>query len=228
MNMSPNGKLRHTDITGNRSGMKRKAVFAAVAAVGTVIILTFSGTFLVNNVFAAEGRITITGENPDALQSLSGAEALSVYKNGVYGDTGCTLILPEGYVPEAGRSGMYISQRHPVDSSNIYYVVSDSMDTELLRESLQSGTYEKQAEKRFKEAYGAEASLNSFVFEGTQIDGCPAYVIRLSCTADGMTMEQLIYMIVADRTYTVTYSQAADDERMDDFEKSAGTIRVNF
>lgn len=208
--------------------MKKKAVFAAAAAVGTIIILAFGGTFLVKNVFAAEQRITVTGDHPDALQSLAQAEALTVYKNGIYGDRGCTFILPAGYVPDRSRTGMYVSERNPVDSSNIYYKVSDTMDTEALRKALDDGSYAKRAEKEFREAYGAEAVLNACDIKNTQIDGCPSYTVRLSCTAGDMTLEQLICMVIADKAYTVTYSQAADDERMKDFEQSANTIRVIF
>ena len=41
-------------------------------------------------------------------------------------------------------------------------------------------------------------------------------------------MEQLIYIIIADKVYTITYSQSADDERMEEFRKSAETIRLVF
>lgn len=41
-------------------------------------------------------------------------------------------------------------------------------------------------------------------------------------------MEQLVYIIVADKTYTITYSQSADDEKMDEFKESAETIHVVF
>ena len=43
-----------------------------------------------------------------------------------------------------------------------------------------------------------------------------------------MQMDQLVYIIAADKVYTVTYSQSADDERMEDFKKSAETIQVVF
>lgn len=207
--------------------MNRK-IFAAAAVAGTVMILVCTGTVLAKNVFAAEDKITITGDNPEGLQASVNTKALTVYKNGKYGDTGCTLILPEGYVPDQTRKGMYISERFPVDSSNIFYTVSEGIDTNSLRESLVSGKYEEKAKKRFEEAYGSNAVLNSCTFESSTVDGCPAYIIRLSVTADQMTMEQLIYMVVADKTYTVTYSQAVDDERMSDFEQSAKSIRVIF
>ncbi len=41
-------------------------------------------------------------------------------------------------------------------------------------------------------------------------------------------MEQLIYIIVADKTYTITYSQSIDDERMEEFQKSGKTIELVF
>ncbi len=43
---------------------------------------------------------------------------------------------------------------------------------------------------------------------------------------DGETIEQVAYMILADNTYTVTYSQMAGDELLADFELSDGLIRL--
>ncbi len=39
-------------------------------------------------------------------------------------------------------------------------------------------------------------------------------------------IEPLAYLILADDTYTVTYSQMSDDELMADFEISDGEIRL--
>lgn len=206
----------------------RKAI---AAAVGIVIILSLCGTLAARTVFAAEKAISVTDtkESSEAvLGSNTDSEVLKVYKKTVYNDTGCTVILPNGYTADGNVAGMYISDRSPMDSSNIYYTVSEDADAEVLREVLDSGDYRNRVEQRFKEAYGAKAAIGSFLQEKVQVDGCPAYRIKLSCTLNDMTMEQLIYVIAADKVYTITYSQSADDERMEDFEKSARTIRMSF
>lgn len=207
----------------------RNKKFAVIAAAGTLVILSLCGTLAMNTVFAAEERISITSGNTDtALQAYADAEVLKVFKKDIYNDTGCTVVLPAGYIAHQSIKGMYVSERNPVDSSNIYYTVTEDADAELLRASLEADEHRNKTERRFKDAYGAGAVMSSYKLEKTTVDGCPAYRIKLACTVDDMTMEQLIYIVVADKTYTITYSQASDDERMEEFEQSAKTIRMVF
>lgn len=207
----------------------RNKKLAVIAAAGALVILSLCGTLAMNTVFAAEERISITSERTNtALQAYADTEVLKVFKKEIYNDTGCTVILPAGYVAHESIKGMYISERNPVDSSNIYYTVTEDTDAEILRASLESDAYRSKTERKFKEAYGAGAVMNAYKLEKTTVDGCPAYKIKLACMVDNMTMEQLIYIVVADKTYTITYSQASDDERMEEFEQSAKTIRMVF
>ena len=43
---------------------------------------------------------------------------------------------------------------------------------------------------------------------------------------EGGEVEQLAYLILAEDTYTITYSQMADDDLMADFEISDGVIKL--
>lgn len=208
--------------------MKNKKL-AALAAAGAAVVLMIGGTFAVKTALAAEQQVSVNSDNSGTvLQALADAEVMKVYKDTFYGDTGCTMVLPAGYVPSESVKGMYVAERHPMDSSNIYYTVSEDVDTLVLSELIGTQGYEKQLEAGFKEGYGEEAVISDYKQEKTQIGGCPAYEIRLSCQLGDMQMEQLIYIIMADKVYTITYSQSSDDERMEDFEKSAKTIRVVF
>ena len=58
------------------------------------------------------------------------------------------------------------------------------------------------------------------------MDGIPGYKIRSTYGMGDEAVEQLAYLILADETYTITYSQMADDELMADFEISDGQIRL--
>lgn len=208
--------------------MKNKKL-AVIATVGTVIILSLCGSLAARTVFAAEERVSITSENSgSALSALADAEVMKVYKNSVYGDKGCTLVLPAGYVKSSSIDGMYQAERYPLDSSNVYYTVSEGMDTDSVDKLLRTDAYKNKTEQSFRETYGSGASVSSYQSAKVSIDGCPAYKIELSCTAEDMKLEQLTYIILADKTYTITYSQSADDERMEDFKKSAETIRMVF
>lgn len=207
--------------------MRNKKV-AALAAAGAAVVLIVCGTFAAKTVWAAE-RVTITSDTSQtALQAMADVEVMKVYKNTFYGDTGCTLVLPIGYVASDTVKGMYLAERYPMDSSNVYYTVSENVDAAALAEAITSEDYKERIQIQFKEAYGPEAVLNKYKLTQTDISGCPAYQIELTCQAGDMQMEQLIYVIVADKVYTITYSQAADDDRMGDFRKSADTIRVIF
>lgn len=212
--------------------MKNRKI-TALAVTAAVAVLVLGGIFAVRTVsasktvFAAEERTAITSENAGTtLHALAGVEVMKTYKSSVYGETGCTVVLPTGYVASDSVKGMYLAERHPLDSSNIYYTVSESVDSQALESALNSDEYKNQAEKQFKEVYGTSAAISAYKMTKTEIDGCPAYQIELSCRVEDMEMEQLIYIIAADKVYTITYSQASDDERMEDFKKSAETIRM--
>lgn len=208
--------------------MKNKKMVAAAAAATILLLALGGGTIAAKTVFAAE-KVVMTEENSSTvLHNNLDTEILKVYKEEFYHDTGCTMILPAGYVISDSVQGMYISDRSPIDSSNIYYTVSESTDSKMLRETLSGADYKERTEQRFKEAYGADAEIKKFDFKETKIDGCPAYQIKLSCVLQDMTIEQLIYIVAADKTYTITYSQSADDERMEEFEVSAKSIHVIF
>lgn len=208
--------------------MKNKKV-VAFASVGVIALFALFGGLAANKVFAAEERISITdAESDTSIQAFCETEVLSVYKERVFYDTGCTVILPAGYKASDSNKGMYVSERQPLDSSNVYYTISDHIDGKVLGNMIMSDDNKHRMETKFKEAYGAEAVISSYKYEKTQIDGCPAYKIELSCNWQDMQMDQLIYIIAADKTYTITYSQASDDDRMQDFIESAKTIQVVF
>ncbi len=206
--------------------MKKKKLAAIAAAAGMMVILVLCGTFAVNTAFAAEEIETVT--NSTILQASVDTELLAVYKNILYNDTGCTLRLPAGYIASEEIPGMYLSEHHPIDSSNIYYTVSENIDTRALEEAIDSDEYKQIAEKKFQEIYGEEASITAYQMTKTETDGCPSYQIELSCKVGDMQMDQLVYIVAADKVYTITYSQSADDETMEDFKKSVATIQVVF
>ena len=206
--------------------MKKKTITVLAAAAGLTAVLAAGGMFAADTVMAAEEIAALADST--VLQSTVNAELAAVHKNIIYDDASCTLMLPVGYVASEETPGMYLSERHPVDSSNIYYTVSENVDRRGLEEAVDSGEYREAAERKFKEAYGEEAKITAYSAEKGEISGCPSYKIELSCKVGDMQMDQLVYMIAADHVYTITYSQSADDEKMEEFEESAETIRVVF
>lgn len=137
----------------------------------------------------------------------------------------CAVMIPAGYYESEEIPGMYLHERTPLDSSNIYYTVSEGSGNGLVSESLTKEAYRKIMEEAFQKS-GQEVDLEIESFEEIDMDGIPAYKIRSTYEAADHQIEQLAYLILAEDTYTITYSQAADDELMADFEISDGEIKL--
>ena len=121
---------------------------------------------------------------------------------------------------------MYVHEKSPLDSSNIYYSVSEGGGSGKVASHLTKETYEQLVEEAHGQA-GQKADIKIESFEKIDMEGVPGYKIRSSYeVAEGDTVEQLVYLILAENTYTVTYSQMADDELMVDFEISDGEIKL--
>lgn len=137
----------------------------------------------------------------------------------------CAVLIPAGYYESQEIPGMYLHERAPLDSSNVYYTVSEGSGDGAVSDSLTKQQYIKAIEEAF-DAAGQEVSLEVDSFEEIDMDGVPAYKIRSAYDTGDNKVEQLTYLILAQNTYTITYSQSEDDELMADFEISDGQIRL--
>ncbi|MCM1126290.1 MAG: hypothetical protein NC429_07435 [Lachnospiraceae bacterium] len=137
----------------------------------------------------------------------------------------CALLIPAGYQPSEEIEGMYVHERSPLDSSNIYYTVSPGEEAGKVSDKLTGKIYEETVENAFAEE-GWDVDLQVESFEEIDMEGVPAYKIRSTYQAGEGQIEQLTYLITADDTYTITYSQMADDQLMADFDISDGEIRL--
>lgn len=137
----------------------------------------------------------------------------------------CVVLIPASYQESQEVPGMYIHNRSPLDSSNIYYTVSEGGQDGMVSTDLTEETYEKTLEEAYKAA-GRDVDLVIESFEEIDMEGVPGYKIRSSCQLEEEKIEQLTYLILAQDTYTITYSQMSDDELMADFVISDGEIRL--
>lgn len=138
----------------------------------------------------------------------------------------CAVLIPAGYHESEEIQGMYVHERNPLDASNIYYTVSEGNEEGMVSGMLTKEIYQETMEQAYREA-GMEVALNVDSFEKIDMEGIPGYKIRSSyAVEDGERIEQLAYLILAEDTYTITYSQMSDDELMADFEISDGEIRL--
>ena len=137
----------------------------------------------------------------------------------------CAVMIPAGYHESEAIPGMYLHERTPLDSSIIYYSVSEGSREGFLSSDLTEEEYREPIENALNEN-GQEGSLTIDSFEEIDMDGIPAYKIRTTYETDENSIQQLTYLVLAEDTYTITYSQSEDDELMADFEISDGTIKL--
>ena len=137
----------------------------------------------------------------------------------------CTFALPEDFIEVEDIPGMYVTKRYPIDASNIYYA---EMDKDISMQLMTEDTYVEQIEENFRNQYDMEIDVNLQSFEKIKISGHPAFRILCSYVVDGVEITQLEYVIHADKSYVVAYSQTDEYYRMDEFEASAATIALEL
>ena len=136
----------------------------------------------------------------------------------------CAVLIPMGYYPSEEIPGMYLHNMYPLDSSNVYFSVSKGNEG-YVSDTLTKEDYQKELEQAFA-ADGQQVLVEVTTFEKVAMGEIPAYKIRSSYEAENHKIQQLTYMILGEDTYTVTYSQSADDELMADFEIAEGVITL--
>lgn len=137
----------------------------------------------------------------------------------------CIVRIPAGYYESEEIPGMYLHEKSPLDSSNIYYSVSEGSGAGRVSDSLTEEEYRKSIETAFRDR-GQEVELAVTSFEEIDMEGIPGYKIRSEYGKEGYKIQQLTYLVLAEDTYTITYSQVQDDELLADFEISEGEIRL--
>lgn len=138
---------------------------------------------------------------------------------------GCTFTLPEGFEEAEDMPGMYVTKRYPIDASTIYYI---EMNKDIALQLMTEETFLAQAQEQFVEngEMDVEVSLDSF--ERIEIGGYPAFRIVCSYVLEDVKFTHLEYVINADKSYIITYSQTDEYDRMEEFEASAATIKLEY
>lgn len=137
----------------------------------------------------------------------------------------CAVLIPAGYDESAEIPGMYIHERYPIEASNIYYSVAEGDGEGIVSQELTQEKYEQLVEEAF-EAEGQAVDLEIKSFEKTDMEGVPSYIVRSSYAKAPKQVQQLTYLILAEDTHTITYTQMSDDEMMADFMVSEGQVKL--
>lgn len=137
----------------------------------------------------------------------------------------CAILIPSDFSKKEDVEGMYVSSLYPLDSSNIYYTISDAAGTGFIDGNLTKEQYEDTMEKAFK-ATGDVIDVSIDEFLVTDMKGIPCYKIRSHFNENNEQVQQLTYIIMASQTHTITYTQVSDDELMADFVNAEGEIKL--
>lgn len=137
--------------------------------------------------------------------------------------SGCTFDVPEGFEESQDADNLYVTARYPIDASMICYEVMDGdISLQLMTEEM----FKEQAKEGLRQAYGETVEINIDSYESMKIDGYPAFRVLCHYEVEDIKITQLEYVINADKTYVITYSQTSDYDWMEAFEASAATISV--
>ena len=180
---------------------------------------------------AVEGNFMAPVEMDDTLREQLTEEMLeenemdvSVVENAPV-TKGCSFTLPEAFAESEDIEGMYVTKRYPIDASTIYYV---ALGRDVALQLMTEENFKEQTEENFRKEYGEDIEVTIDSFERIQIDGCPAFRILCHYQVGDTEISQLEYAINADKSYVITYSQTSDYDRMEEYEASAETIRLEF
>lgn len=136
---------------------------------------------------------------------------------------GCAFVLPEDFVEAEDMPGMYVTKYYPIDISTIYYT---QMEKDMALQLMTEENYVNHMQNSLRETYGTETEVAVESFESIKISGYPAFRILCGYTIDQVRLTQLAYVINADQSYVIIYSQTDEYDRMEEFEASAATIEV--
>lgn len=131
--------------------------------------------------------------------------------------------LPKDFKPESGEEGSWVHKSYPTELSSISYDISGGSEN---YSQMTMEEYKSLMEDDFARAYGDTVTLNISVYEKIVIDRRKGFKILMSYELKGIEFEQLTYLLFnGDEVHNLTFTQEKGNDRMDDFETCAGTIR---
>lgn len=137
----------------------------------------------------------------------------------------CAIMIPEGYHKSENNEGMYVSDIYPLDASNVYYTIQESDKDGAISDSLTREEYKETIEKAYSEL-GDSISIDIDEFEKGDIQSVPVYKIRSHYYLDNNELQQLAYIVMAQQTHVITYTQMGDDDLFADFDTFEGNLRL--
>ena len=165
-------------------------------------------------------RDEIVELSKEALETSGKDTALA---DGTLVTCGITFEIPEGFESLAGTPGMYVTDRYPIDASNVVY---SELGIDYTLQLMDESYFKQLVADKFAEQYEKKVDVNITEFKHMEIDGVPAIRLKAEYDLEDNHMSQLMIVINGSKTYSLVYTQTQDYDRMDAFEESASSIRV--
>lgn len=134
-----------------------------------------------------------------------------------------TMLLPEGF-SESTTKGLYLHTDYPEEQSNLYIYTTEK-DADFLQ--VMAGGQQEFLENlgaAYRSQYEESPEINMITYQQVTVDGFYAYEIELAYTLKEVTYHQLEYIIDADRTYYVAFSQVGERDWLESFRTCAASI----
>lgn len=133
------------------------------------------------------------------------------------------LTLPEGY-KESTTNGLYLNQNYPDDQSNVYiYTTEKTTDFEQVMAGGEE-QFVRYLADAYEQQYEERPQIALARYEAAPVGEKSAYVVELSYDLKGVHYEQLEYIVDADKTYYIAFSQVGAEAWMEAFRASAETM----
>ena len=137
----------------------------------------------------------------------------------------CAILIPTDFVRDEENPGMYISERYPLDSGNIYYTVIEDEAIGAVNKELTAKQYEEAVENAYA-SQGNPVDLIIDEFSDEFIENVPCFKVRCHFNIGDRDVQQLAYIVMASKTHVITYTQLSDDELLADFLIDEGEIKL--
>ena len=130
-----------------------------------------------------------------------------------------TVDVPTGF-EEVEMEGTDACWMHS-DSSSVNLIITnkDKSFSKVTADALREGI-----EENFEAVYGVGVTITDRFFTNDEVSGMPAYQYSYELDLAGVKLTQLIVGVDADKTYTITYTDATGNW-ISDFENSAKNIQ---
>lgn len=134
-----------------------------------------------------------------------------------------SYVLPEEFTEQG--DGMYFAPDYPNDPANIM-VVSSDYDPDSFQYTKESLCEE--LESLYEQLYGYAVTVNCTEFTDSEMNGYRTRLIRISCAAQDLELEQIQFTVETgeNKTTSITYTQAVGGPWTDAFNTSLDSLHI--